>query len=57
MAFIAVRCPHCQREQIVKRGKTDRDTQPYQCQNPTCVKGSFLLDYCNRGCLPAEARA
>ena len=22
MTFIAVRCPHCQSEQIVKRGKT-----------------------------------
>jgi hypothetical protein len=48
MTFIAVRCPHCQREQIVKRGETDRGTQRYLCQNTTCVKGSFLLDYCNR---------
>jgi transposase-like protein len=48
MTFIAVRCPHCQREQIVKRGKTDRGTQRYLDQNTTCVKGSFLLDYRNR---------
>jgi hypothetical protein len=26
MTFIAVRCPHCQSEQIVKRGKTRRGT-------------------------------
>src|SRR5215470_8826167 len=50
--FIAVRCPHCQSDQIVKRGKTARGTQRYLCQNPLCAKGSFLLDYCNRGCLP-----
>jgi insertion element IS1 protein InsB len=52
MTFIAVRCPHCQSDQIVKRGKTARGTQRYLCQNTLCVRGSFLLDYCNRGCLP-----
>ena len=46
-AFIllhAVRCPHCQSDQIVKRGKTARGTQRYLCQNTLCPKGSFLLD-------------
>jgi insertion element IS1 protein InsB len=50
--FIAVRCPYCQSDQIVKRGKTARGTQRYLCQNPVCASGSFLLDYCNQGCLP-----
>jgi transposase-like protein len=52
MTFIAVRCPHCQSEQIVKRGKTRRGTQRYLCHNTACTTGSFLLDYRNRGCLP-----
>src|ERR671931_444239 len=52
MTFIAVRCPHCESEQIVKRGKTHRGTQRYLCQNTRCTRGSFLLDYHNRGCLP-----
>jgi insertion element IS1 protein InsB len=52
MTFIAVRCPHCDSEQIVKRGKTRRGTQRYLCQNNACTQGSFLLDYRNRGCLP-----
>jgi len=51
MTFIAVRCPHCQSEQIVKRGKTARGTQRYLCQNTHCATGSFLLDYRNRGCV------
>src|SRR5712691_11121061 len=38
MAFIAVRCPHCQSDQIVKRGKTARGTQRYLCQNTLCTK-------------------
>ncbi len=51
MTFIAVRCPHCQSDQIVKRGKTARGTQRYLCQNTLCPTGSFLLDYRNLGCL------
>jgi IS1 family transposase/transposase-like protein len=50
--FIAVRCPHCHSDQIIKRGKTARRTQRYLCQNQACATGSFLLDYRNRGCLP-----
>jgi len=52
MTFIAVRCPHCDSEQIVNRGKTHCGTQRYLCQNTACARGSFLLDYRNRGCLP-----
>src|SRR5712691_9551860 len=48
----AVQCPHCHSEQIVKRGKTGCGTQRYLCQNTGCAKGSFLLDYRNRGCVP-----
>ena len=52
MTLISVRCPHCHSEQVVKRGKTHRGTQRYLCQNTACTKGSFLLDYRNRGCVP-----
>jgi transposase-like protein len=51
MTWIAVRCPHCHSEQMVKRGKTARGTQRFLCQNALCATGSFLLDYRNRGCL------
>jgi insertion element IS1 protein InsB len=50
--LIAVRCLHCQSDQIVKRGKTSRGTQRCLCQNQACTTDSFLLDYRNRGCLP-----
>ena len=52
MTYIAVRCPHCLSEQIVKRGKTHRGTQRYLCHNTACATGGFLLDYHNRGCVP-----
>jgi transposase-like protein len=57
MTFIAVRCPHCQSGQIIKRGKTARGTQRYLGQNTLCAKGSLLLDYCNRWCLPEVKQA
>ena len=50
--FIAVQCPHCHRDQVVKRGNTARGTQRYLCQNRECTADSFLLDYRNRGWLP-----
>jgi transposase-like protein len=56
MTFLAVQCPHCLSEQIVKRGKTRRGTQRYLCQNSACATGSFLLVYHNRGCLPEVKR-
>ena len=52
MTCIAVRCPHCQSEQIVKRGRTARGAQRYLCQNVWCAIGSFLLGYRHRGCVP-----
>jgi transposase-like protein len=52
--FIAVQCPHCHRDQVVKRGNTARGTQRYLCQNRECTADSFLLDYCNRGSVVHE---
>ncbi len=52
MTFSAVRCPHCQSDQSVNRGKTARGTPRYLCQNPRCAKGSCRRDSCHRRCLP-----
>ena len=52
MTCIAVRCPHCQSSQSVKRGKMARGTQRSLGQNTLCAKGSFRLDSSNRGCVP-----
>jgi insertion element IS1 protein InsB len=52
MAFSAVRCPHWQSEQIVKRGTTRRGTPRYLGQTTAGTTGRFLLDYRHRGCLP-----
>ena len=58
MTFIAVRCPHCQSDQIVKRGKTARGTQRYLCQNTLCVRGGFCSTIVTAGaCLKSNKRS
>jgi transposase-like protein len=52
MIRIAVPCPYCQSEQVVKGGKADTGKQRYRCQNPDCSHQSFLLDPAYRGRLP-----
>jgi transposase-like protein len=52
MIRIAVPCPYCQSEQVVKGGKADTGKQRYRCQNPNCSHQSFLLDPAYRGRLP-----
>ncbi len=44
MASITVHCPHCETDQVVKRGKTGNGKQRYLCQNPDCACKTFILD-------------
>ena len=52
MAFIPVRCPYCQSEEVIKGGKTDTGKQRYRCHNPACSHHSFLLDSAYQGRSP-----
>ena len=56
MAAIAVRCPSCARDDVVKRGKTSNGKQRYLCQDEACPRRTFLLEYTNRGYLPSVKR-
>ena len=56
MAVIAVRCPSCDRDKIVKRGKTANGKQRYLCQDEACAQRTFILAYTNRGYLPSVKR-
>ena len=56
MAVMPVRCPSCDGDAVVKRGKTDRGKQRSLCQNEACPSHPFLLDYTNRGYMPAVKR-
>ncbi len=52
MVLIPVHCPHCDSDQVVKRGKTSNGKQRYLCQNEACTHQTFLLDYDHRARLP-----
>ncbi len=56
MTVIAVRCPVCDSNNIVKRGKTNNGKQRYLCRRAACSQRTFILDYTNRGYLPSVKR-
>ncbi len=52
MVLIPVHCPHCDSDQVVKRGKSTEGKQRYLCQNQACSHQTFILDYSYRGRVP-----
>jgi len=56
MAVITVQCPSCERDKIVKRGKTTNGKQRYLCQDEACSQRTFILEYTNRGYVPSVKR-
>jgi insertion element IS1 protein InsB len=52
MVRIAVRCPYCHSDQMIKRGKTATAKHRYRCQNLDCPHQSFVLDPASKGRLP-----
>ena len=52
MKVIAVKCPMCKGTKVSYNGKTKQGTQRYICQEKTCSKKSFLLEYIYNGAKP-----
>jgi transposase-like protein len=52
MVLIAVRCPCCQSDYIIKGGKTETGKQRYRCQSTDCPRRSFVLDPAYKGRRP-----
>ena len=53
MALVHVQCPQCQSIDVVQYGKQAHGTQRYHCNNPDCQRTIFLLQYHDKGRLPA----
>ena len=53
MALVHVQCPQCQRIDVVQYGQQANGTQRYRCNNPDCPRTIFLLQYHDKGRLPA----
>ena len=52
MAEVAVRCPHCQSEAVVKYGKASNGKARFRCQQSDRCGRTFLRSYAYPGCLP-----
>jgi transposase-like protein len=53
MALVYVHCPECQSIDVVQYGKQANGTQRYRCNNRDCPRTIFLLQYSDKGRLPA----
>src|SRR5207302_9399244 len=53
MAFVQVQCPDCHRTDVVQYGKQANGTQRYRCNNRDGSRTIFLLQYQDKGRLPA----
>ena len=53
MVVVAVQCPECSRQAIVKCGPQPNGHQRYRCNNSSCQRRIFLLRYHNTGWEPA----
>lgn len=42
--LIAVKCPHCQNEEVIRHGKSSNGKQRFRCLNPECPYQTFSLD-------------
>ncbi|MBF0175789.1 MAG: IS1 family transposase [Magnetococcales bacterium] len=49
MAIVDVRCPVCGGLRVVKFGKQPNGEQRYLCQNESCKRRIFLLNYMDKG--------
>src|SRR5882724_5206054 len=56
MAMLAVSCPVCQGNHVVKAGTQPNGAQRYRCQNPACMRTIFQLAYSAHGRLPETQR-
>jgi transposase-like protein len=52
MAEAAVKCPHCQSEDVVKYGKTSNGKERFRCQQRAECGRTFVRSYAYPGCLP-----
>jgi insertion element IS1 protein InsB len=56
VAVVEVQCPECGSREIVKYGRQANDEQRYRCNNPSCKRKVFLLQYHDKGRVPEVKR-
>jgi transposase-like protein len=56
VAVVAVQCPECGSEEVVRYGRQPNGEQRYRCNNPDCQRRIFLRQYHNTGWVPEVKR-
>lgn len=51
MVLEPIRCPNCNRTNVVKNGRSAAGKQRYCCRNRECYRRSFILNFTYRGYL------
>jgi transposase-like protein len=56
MVLIALTCPYCKSDKIVKNGHYANGKQRYKCNNPECTCKAFVECYTNKAHDPKVKR-
>jgi transposase-like protein len=56
VAVVEVQCPECGSREVVKYGRQANGEQRYRCNNRSCARMIFLLQYHHTGRLPEVKR-
>ena len=56
MAVVAVQCPECRSDEVVRYGRQPNGEQRYRCNSRHCARQIFLLQYHNTGWVPEVKR-
>jgi len=56
VAVVAVQCPACGGQEVVRYGRQANGEQRFRCNNLDCERRIFLLHYQNKGRLPEVKR-
>jgi transposase-like protein len=56
MAVESVRCPHCQRGEVVRYGSTVNGKERFRCQNGDSCGRTFIREYAYQGRVPQVKR-
>ena len=56
MALVEVQCPECEGRDVVKNGRQANGEQRFRCNNPSCRRRIFLLQYHDKGRVPEVKR-
>jgi transposase-like protein len=56
VAVVAVQCPECESQEVVRYGRQANGEQRYRCNNVDCRRRIFLVRYHHTGRLPEVKR-